>query len=50
MATLEQLQVENTTIGVISHVPELQQRLHRRLIVEPAESAGHGTRVRVERM
>ncbi|WP_018133328.1 AAA family ATPase [Effusibacillus pohliae] len=50
MSTLEQLHLENMTIGVISHVPELQQRLHRRLIVEPAEPAGRGSRVRIERM
>lgn len=49
MSTLEQLHMENMTIGVISHVPELQQRLHRRLVVEPAEAAGRGTRVRMER-
>ncbi|GAX91036.1 AAA family ATPase [Effusibacillus lacus] len=50
MSTLEQLQLENMTIGIISHVSELQQRLHRRLVVEPAQPAGRGTRVRVERM
>lgn len=50
LSTLEQLQLEKMTIGIISHVPELQQRLHRRLIVEPAEAAGHGSRVRIERM
>ncbi|MFC4766357.1 AAA family ATPase [Effusibacillus consociatus] len=49
MSTLEQLQMENMTIGVISHVPELQQRLHRRLVVQPAEAVGRGTQVRIER-
>lgn len=50
MSTLEQLHLEQMTIGIISHVPELQQRLHRRLLVEPAEAAGRGSRVRIDRM
>jgi DNA repair protein SbcC/Rad50 len=49
MNTLEKLHMENMTIGVISHVPELRQRLQRRLVVHPAEPAGRGTRVSVER-
>lgn len=49
MNTLEKLHMENMTIGVISHVPELRQRLQRRLVVQPAEPAGRGTRVVVER-
>jgi exonuclease SbcC len=48
MATLERLHLENMTIGIISHVPELRQRLQRRLIVEPAEASGRGTRLRIE--
>lgn len=48
MSTLERLHVERLTIGIISHVSELKQRLPRRLIVEPAEPAGHGSRVRIE--
>jgi exonuclease SbcC len=50
MTTLEKLQLENMTIGVISHVAELKQRLNRRLIVEPPEPAGRGTRVRMEKL
>lgn len=49
MSTLEQLHMEKMTIGVISHVPELRQRMNRRLIVEPAEASGRGSRVRLER-
>ena len=49
MSTLENLRMERMTIGVISHVPELRQRMQRRLVVEPAEPAGRGTRVRLER-
>jgi DNA repair protein SbcC/Rad50 len=48
MSTLEKLQSEQMTIGIISHVPELRSRMQRRLIVEPAEPAGRGTRVRLE--
>ncbi|SDE92127.1 AAA family ATPase [Sporomusa acidovorans] len=48
MATLEKLHVERLTIGIISHVAELKQRMPRRLLLEPAEPAGHGSRVRIE--
>lgn len=48
MATLEKLHVENLTIGIISHVAELKQRMPRRLLVEPAEPAGRGSRVKIE--
>ena len=46
--TLERLQLERLQVGVISHVPELRQRLQRRLVVEPAEPGGRGSRVRLE--
>lgn len=48
MSTLEKLHMERLTIGVISHVAELKQRMPRRLLVEPAEPAGHGSRVHME--
>ncbi|WP_067933836.1 AAA family ATPase [Alicyclobacillus kakegawensis] len=48
MSTLERLRLEQLTIGVISHVPELRARMPRRLIVQPAEPAGRGSRVRLE--
>lgn len=48
MSSLEKLHMEQMTIGVISHVPELRQRMQRRLIVEPPEAAGRGTRVHME--
>ncbi|WP_425059492.1 hypothetical protein SCACP_00850 [Sporomusa carbonis] len=48
MSTLEKLHIERMTIGIISHVSELKQRMPRRLIVEPAEPAGYGSRVRIE--
>ncbi|WP_378956280.1 AAA family ATPase [Pelosinus sp. sgz500959] len=48
ISTLETLHLERMTIGIISHVAELQQRMPRRLIVEPAESAGKGSQVWIE--
>ncbi|MBP2662697.1 MAG: sbcc: exonuclease SbcC [Firmicutes bacterium] len=48
MATLEKLHIESLTIGIISHVAELKQRMPRRLIVESAEAAGRGSRVYLE--
>jgi exonuclease SbcC len=48
MSSLEKLHMEQMTIGVISHVPELRQRMQRRLIVEPSEAAGRGTRIHME--
>ncbi|RIV17525.1 hypothetical protein D2Q93_15240 [Alicyclobacillaceae bacterium I2511] len=49
VTTLEKLHLERMSIGIISHVPELRQRLQRRLIVEPAQPAGRGTRLWLER-
>ncbi|HEX3016177.1 MAG TPA: AAA family ATPase [Desulfobacteria bacterium] len=48
MGTLERLRLQNITIGIISHVPELRNRLARRLIVSPAEAGGRGSSVRLE--
>lgn len=48
ITALEMLQQDRMTIGVISHVPELRQRLARRLYVEPAEPLGRGSRVQLE--
>ena len=45
---LEQLRLEHLTIGVISHVPELKNRLPRRLLVQPAQQSGAGSRVVLE--
>nr|WP_058301917.1 SbcC/MukB-like Walker B domain-containing protein [Gorillibacterium timonense] len=50
VSALEQLQMERLTVGVISHVPELRARLPKRLIVEPAEPAGAGSRITLETM
>ncbi|WP_371375915.1 AAA family ATPase [Sporomusa aerivorans] len=48
MSSLEKLHLERLTIGVISHVSELRQRMPRRLVVEPAQPAGRGSYVRLE--
>lgn len=48
MNTLEKLHLQNLTIGIISHVPELKNRLARRLVVTPAESGGAGSKVKLE--
>lgn len=49
MDSLEKLRHENLTVGIISHVPELRNRVSRRLIVTPATVSGAGSRVRVEK-
>lgn len=48
ITALEKLHTNNLSVGVISHVHELRQRLPKKLVVEPAEPSGKGTRVRVE--
>ncbi len=48
ITTLERLHFERLHVGVISHVPELRNRLQRRVIVEPAEPGGRGSRLTVE--
>ncbi|MFE1244814.1 SbcC/MukB-like Walker B domain-containing protein [Fictibacillus sp. NPDC058756] len=50
VTALEKVQMENFAIGVISHVPELKARLTKRLIVEPAQYSGKGTRVRLDQL
>ena len=46
---LGRLSTKERVIGLISHVPELKNRIARRLIVEPPAPDGHGSRVRIER-
>jgi DNA repair protein SbcC/Rad50 len=50
VTALEKVQMENFAIGVISHVPELKARLSKRLIVEPPEHSGIGTRVKLDHL
>jgi exonuclease SbcC len=49
ITALERLNLQNMTVGIISHVPELRNRIPRRLLVEPAEPGGRGTRVQIEK-
>ncbi|MFV9509680.1 SbcC/MukB-like Walker B domain-containing protein [Tepidibacillus sp. LV47] len=48
MMTLEKLHSENMVIGIISHVPELKNRLHRKVMVIPADDRGNGSRIVIE--
>ena len=48
MNTLEKLRLQNLAIGIISHVPELKNRLARRLLVTSAEAGGIGSTVKLE--
>jgi len=49
ITALERLHYDKFHVGVISHVAELRARLQRRVIVEPAEPGGRGSRLRLER-
>jgi exonuclease SbcC len=49
ITALERLNLQNMTVGIISRVPELRNRIPRRLLVEPAEPGGRGTRVQIEK-
>lgn len=49
VTALEQLHVERFSVGVISHVPELRARLPVRLIVDPPEPSGVGSRTHIEK-
>ncbi len=48
MMTLEKLNSGNLIVGIISHLPELQSRVNRRFILEPPDSKGNGSRVKLE--
>lgn len=47
MGCLERMQGQQMSIGIISHVPELRERIMRQVLVTPAEPGGRGSRVRV---
>jgi exonuclease SbcC len=49
MDSLERLCSDDRVIGIISHVPELRQRMGRCLIVTPPTFEGTGSQVRLER-
>ncbi|NGP44513.1 hypothetical protein G4V62_05900 [Bacillaceae bacterium SIJ1] len=48
VSALEGLHDDKRSIGLISHVPELQERLVRKLTVSPPSFAGQGSIVKVE--
>jgi DNA repair protein SbcC/Rad50 len=50
ITALEKLHTDRLSVGVISHVPELRARLPRRLIIQPAQTLGTGSRVELETM
>ncbi|MDA7026037.1 SMC family ATPase [Bacillus sp. CLL-7-23] len=50
ITALENLQSDNLSVGVISHVQDLRARLTKKLIVHPAEPSGKGTVVSLEMM
>jgi len=47
MCCLERMQGQNLSIGIISHVRELVERIPRKIIVTPAELGGRGSQVRI---
>lgn len=49
MDSLERLSRKDRMIGLISHVPELRSRMARRLIVEPPQANGVGSKVHLEK-
>ncbi|WP_261132446.1 SMC family ATPase [Bacillus sp. Marseille-Q3570] len=48
ISALERLQMQQVSVGVISHVPALRARLPRKLIVTPATPSGKGSSVAIE--
>jgi len=48
MNSLEKLRTKNISVGVISHVEELKNRVPMRLSVTAAEPGLHGTKVKIE--
>ncbi|WP_339299547.1 AAA family ATPase [Paenibacillus sp. FSL K6-2441] len=50
ITSLEHLHHDHLSVGIISHVAELQTRLARKLVVIPAESGGAGSRIKLERL
>ncbi|MBS3938217.1 MAG: AAA family ATPase [Peptococcaceae bacterium] len=47
MDCLERMPGQGLSIGIISHVQELVERLPRKIIVTPAEHSGRGSRVKI---
>ncbi|MFD2880047.1 hypothetical protein ACFTAO_35350 [Paenibacillus rhizoplanae] len=49
ITSLERLNNDQLSVGIISHVPELRARLPRKLIVVPAEQGGGGSTILLEK-
>lgn len=47
--SLERLSSRQRVIGLISHVPEMKNRISRRLIVTPPDRAGSGSQISIEK-
>lgn len=47
--SLERLSTKERVIGLISHVPELRNRITRRLIIDPPSVDGKGSLIRIEK-
>ena len=47
--SLERLSSTKRVIGLISHVPEMKNRINRRLIVEAPDRGGRGSRISIEK-
>ncbi len=47
MSCLERMQGQAMTVGIISHVPELRERVMCQVLVTPAQPGGRGSRVQV---
>lgn len=48
MSCLERMQGQRMSIGIISHVPELRERIQKKVIVTSAERGGTGSRLLVK--
>lgn len=48
ITALEKLHLDQLTVGIISHVPELRARLARKLVVTPAQQSGEGSVIAIE--
>ncbi|PTQ52588.1 MAG: Exonuclease SbcC [Brockia lithotrophica] len=48
LTALERLETHEMLVGVISHVPEVRERISRRILVDPPEAGGRGSRLRFE--
>jgi len=47
MTCLERMQGQHMSIGIISHVPELKERIQRKVLVTAADPGGRGSRLKV---